>query len=92
MSALLEDVMKMAEQLNSDEQNLLIQRLRIKQLETSQSSLNRAELLQVSEALRQTSAKPEDSLLGKYAKPNLPDVSEADFHSQMHNIVTNKSD
>jgi hypothetical protein len=32
--------------------------------------------------------RPGDSLLGKYANPNVPEMSEEAFHAQMHAIAT----
>ena len=89
MSALLEDVMKLAEQLNSEEQNLLIQRLQVKQRELdATAALSRDELMQRLENLRQMPPKAENSLLGKYAKPELPELSEAELHAQLHEIAS----
>jgi hypothetical protein len=88
MSALLEDVMKLAEQLNSEEQNVLIHRLQERQRELQElSALNRDELMKRIESLRQSPPKAENSLLGKYSNPNLPEISEAEFHTQLHEIA-----
>lgn len=117
MDATFEEVVKLAEQLEPDEQNLLIYRLRVKQMqahiqdETPQPaprremslewvkkrgteyidtyrSPTRQELLRDAEILRQTPVRPDDSLLGKYANPNAPEISEEAFHAQMHAIAT----
>lgn len=45
-------------------------------------------LIRDAEILRDTPPRPEDRLLGKYANPNSPDMSEEDFHAQMHAIAT----
>jgi hypothetical protein len=51
-------------------------------------SPTREELLQDAAALRDTTARHEDRLLGKYANSHLPEMSEEDFHAQMHSIAT----
>lgn len=51
-------------------------------------SPTREELLRDAEDLRQTSPRPEDRLLGKYASPDIPEMSEEEFHAQMHAIAT----
>ena len=48
----------------------------------------REELLIDVETLRQTPAHADNRLLGKYANPNIPDMSEEEFHAQMHAIAT----
>lgn len=48
----------------------------------------REELLNDVESLRQTPAHAQNRLLGKYANPNSPDMSEEEFHAQMHAITT----
>lgn len=48
----------------------------------------REELLGDADALRQTTAIAENRLLGKYANSNNPDISEEEFHTQMHTITT----
>ncbi len=102
MAVNLEDVVKLAEQLDSDQQNLLIYRLRVKQLgelairktAVSSSSRNvsqsliRDELVQEVVSLRNTPAHAENSLLGSYANSSIPDISEEEFHAQMHSIAT----
>ncbi len=105
MDATLEKVIKLAEQLTPQQQNLLIYRLRVKQMQERISgkpaesaaqyqsiegyqSPSRKELLHDAETLRSTPVHPGDSLLGKYANPNVPDVSEDEFHAQMQAIAT----
>ncbi len=101
MDATFEDVVKLAEQLDSEQQNLLIYRLRVKQIQerTAQeipqpdlthvsSHSTREELIHDAEILRQTPVRAGDSLLGKYANPNVPEMSEEEFHAQMHAIAT----
>jgi hypothetical protein len=117
MDATFEEVVKLAEQLDPEQQNLLIYRLRVKQMqerissETPQPapprqfnaewvkkrgteyidtyrSPTREELIRDAEILRQTLVRPGDSLLGKYANPNAPAMSEEAFHVQMHAIAT----
>ncbi len=50
-------------------------------------TLTRDELLRYAEILRRTPPRPGDSLLGKYANPDAPDMSEDAFHAQMHIIA-----
>ena len=101
MAVNLEDVVKLAEQLDSDQQNLLIYRLRVKQMrerkiretvvearQVSSESPTRNELLQELAILRQKPVDIEDSLLGKYANSNVSDMTEEEFHAQMHSIAT----
>jgi hypothetical protein len=117
MAVNLDDVVKMAEQLDLEQQNLLIYRLRLKQMQGHKTSENaqasglkqfsdewidkrgseyiepyrnptRDELLEHAAILRQTPVRPDSSLLGKYANPNIPDTSEEAFHAQMHAIAT----
>lgn len=105
-----DEVLKLAEQLPENEQNKLIDTLRLKQgvqkpppasgaakpapdrfgAEFADSTHNptREELLSAVDALRQTPAQAENRLLGKYANPHLPDMSEEAFHAQMHSIAT----
>jgi hypothetical protein len=115
--ATFEEVVKLAEQLDRAEQNLLIYRLRVKQMQEHASSETpqpapprryssdwlkrrgteyieayrsptREDLIRDAEILRETPPRPEDRLLGKYANPNLPEMSEEEFHAQMHAIAT----
>jgi hypothetical protein len=117
MNATFEEVVKLAEQLDSDQQNLLIYRLRLKQMKDrstsekaqpappreysrdwlvkrgteyveSYRSPTREELIQDAEILRDTPVGPDNILLGKYANPNVPEMSEEEFHAQMHAIAT----
>ena len=117
MDASFDEVVKLAEQLDPEQQNLLIYRLRVKQMqertgkETAQPapprqysnawiakrgseyieayrSPTREELIRDAEILRDTPVRPDNSLLGKYANPNLPEMSEEAFHAQMHAIAT----
>ena len=117
MDTTFDEVVKLAEQLDPEHQNLLIYRLRVKQMqertakETAQAapprqfsnawiaqrgteyveayrSPTREELIRDAEILRDTPVRPDNSLLGKYANPNLPEMSEEAFHAQMHAIAT----
>jgi hypothetical protein len=117
MDATFEEVVKLAEKLDPEQQNLLIYRLRVKQMQERVSgetprpapprqysiewlkkrgteyviayhSPTREELIRDAEILRQTPARTQDRLLGKYANPNAPDMSEEAFHAQMHAIAT----
>jgi hypothetical protein len=117
MAVNLDEVVKLAEQLDPKQQNLLIYRLRLKQMAEHASpeqpktapprhysnewikqrgsayvetyrSPTREELSRDAEILRDTPPRPEDRLLGKYANPNLPEMSEEEFHAQMHAIAT----
>lgn len=117
MDTTFEDVVKLAEQLNPKQQNLLIYRLRVRQMrghaldEPPQPapprhysnewlkqrgteyiefyrSPTREELIRDAEILRSTSPQSGDSLLGKYANPDAPELTEEEFHAQMHTIET----
>lgn len=101
MDATFEEVLKLAEQLERDEQDLLIYRLRVKQIKghepeiiepselwNKSSSPTREELMRQVEILRGTPVRSGDILLGKYANPNAPEMSEEEFHAQMHTIAT----
>jgi hypothetical protein len=117
MDATFDDVVKLAEQLDTEHQNRLIYRLRVKQMQEHRSSETarpapprtysdawikrremayieayrsptREELIRDAEILRDTPVRPGDSLLGKYANPNVPDMSAEEFHAQMHAIAT----
>ncbi len=105
MDTTFEEVVKLAEQLDSEHQNLLIYRLRLKQMqehsipENAQSapqrqyqesyrSPTREELIQDAQILRGTPVQPGDTLFGKYANPNAPEMTEEEFHAQMHAIAT----
>lgn len=117
MDATFEELVKLAEQLDPEQQNLLIYRLRVKQMQERTSwetaravpphrysdewikqrgteyieayhSPTREELIRDAEILRQTPVRPGDSLLGKYANPNAAEMSEEEFHAQMHAIAT----
>jgi len=117
MDATFEDVVKLAEQLDPEHQNLLIYRLRVKQMHSRASreavkpapphrypnewinrrgteyieayrSPTREELIRDAEILRQTQVLPGNNLLGKYANPNIAEMSEEEFHAQMHAIAT----
>lgn len=87
MNTTLDDVLALAEQLNSQEQNLLIYRLRAKQLQQS-APPDRAMLLYLVDSLRQTIPNPEGGLLGRYARPELPDISAEELHAQIHHAAT----
>jgi hypothetical protein len=97
MNVIFEDIVKLAEQLTPKEQNLLIYRLRIKQISAAQvetqhneieNSPARDELIRDVQMLRQTPVNPADTLLGKYARPEMAELSEEEFHAAMHSIAT----
>ncbi|MCU0481895.1 MAG: hypothetical protein MUE54_11910 [Anaerolineae bacterium] len=91
MSILFDEVMQLARKLSLDEQNLLIQELRLKQLVLAEVVYNptREELIEELNTLRASGAfNHVESLYGKYANPNIPEISEAEFHAQMHAIAT----
>ena len=99
MAIKFEDVVKLAEQLNADQQNLLIYRLRVKQMRgrhlqttpvAAQPSFDndREQLLAEAARLRQQPVHAENSLFGSYANLNLPDMTAEEFHAQMHSITT----
>jgi hypothetical protein len=116
MAVNLEDVVKLAEQLNPEQQNLLIYRLRVKQgkdqsREQSPSeneyppdewSLKRGseyvdfyrdptreELIEELNNLHAAGAfKNVESLYGKYANPNVLEMTEEELHAQLHAIAT----
>ena len=54
----------------------------------SYRSPTREELVSDVDVLRQKPARTENRLLGKYANPSSPDMSEEEFHAQMHAIAT----
>jgi hypothetical protein len=54
----------------------------------SDRSPTREELVSAVDVLRQKPVRAENRLLGKYANPNSPDMSEEEFHAQMHAIAT----
>jgi hypothetical protein len=96
-----DEMIRLAEQLDLAQQNLLIHRLRMKQIkdralagqqstEYVEQYLNptRGELLHDLEILRATPVRPEDSLLGKYANPNFANTSAEEFHAQIRAIAT----
>ena len=101
MAVNLDDVLKLAEQLDPEQQNLLIYRLRVKQMRDSQAhdrlsvnpsfesadvALSREALIREAEILRQQPVQPSSALLGKYANPNVPDMTEEAFHAELHSI------
>ncbi|MDZ4770515.1 MAG: hypothetical protein SGJ24_15425 [Chloroflexota bacterium] len=117
MAVNLDDVVKLAEQLDAEQQNLLIYRLRVKQMRERKTrasaqavearrysdewikrrgseyievyrSPTRDELIHDVEILRQTPLQSNSALLGKYANPTIPDMTEEEFHAQMHAIAT----
>ncbi|MHB8628631.1 MAG: hypothetical protein ACYDBJ_16515 [Aggregatilineales bacterium] len=97
-----DQVVKLAEQLPETEQNKLIYHLRVKQvvhhiqeqaisIESPDSYLSptREELIEELNVLRAAGAfEHVESLYGKYANPNAPELSEEAFHAQMHAIAT----
>jgi len=87
MNATLDDVLELAEQLDSEQQNLLIYRLRAKQLRQS-TQPDRSTLLDLVNSLRHTMPSPEAGLLGKYARPDMPEMNAEAFHAQLHSIAT----
>lgn len=109
MAVSFDEVIKLAEQLTPAQQNVLIYRLRVRQIHQrasfepstptryihhqllqpgSELANSREHLISEAESLRKTPPHSEDRLLGKYANPNLTDISEEDFHAQLHAIAT----
>lgn len=91
MTVLFDDVMQLAQQLSLEEQNLLIHELRLNQLGLADESYNptREQLIEELNTLRASGAFQDvESLYGKYANPNIPEISETEFHAQMHAIAT----
>ena len=112
MDATFEEVVKLAEKLDVDRQNLLIYRLRVQQLaertadveavkrhaqdnptpfaaiEPDGDPVTREALLLETEQLRRLPVSPDNYLFGKYANPNVPEMTEEEFHAQMHAIAT----
>ncbi len=82
----LDDMLHLAEQLTVEEQNLLIYKLRLKQAD---HQLSRVELIKELSDLRASGAFDiAESLYGKYANQSIAEVSEEEFHAQMHLIAT----
>lgn len=118
MAVNLEEVVKLAEQLDQEQQDLLIYRLRVQQTRVKSQeppqaqhedeyiadewatkrgiefvdyyrSPTRAELIEELENMVAVGYfEKVESLYGKYANPNVPDMSEEEFHAQMHTIAT----
>lgn len=118
MAVNFEEVVKLAQQLDPDEQNRLIYRLRVQQARTidyqplqaeveaeyipdgwavkrgsefedNYRSPTREELIEDLENMVAAGYfnKPE-SLYGKYANPAVVDMTEEEFHAQIHAIAT----
>lgn len=94
-----DDVLKLAEQLSEVEQNKLIYNLRLKQKihkthhspsdEGSYTNITREDLINELNNLRASEAFDEvESLYGKYANPNTPEMTEEQFHAELHTIAT----
>ncbi len=88
-----DDVVKLAEQLQETDQDKLISHLRARQnVEKDQVAApepTREALIQELYDLRATGVFDNmESLYGKYANPNVPDVSEAEFHADLHLIAS----
>jgi len=96
-----EAVAHLAEQLPPDQQQRLITHLRRKQAEARSSEVLRAvqsmlesspmreELVDDLEHLRQQGAfHNTESLYGKFANPNAPEMSEDEFHAQLRALTT----
>ncbi len=84
MEATVEEVIKLAEQLPVEDQNRLMNHLRMKQVAT----LTHDNLLREVELLRQIPVRPDNSLLGKYANAQASSLSEEQFHAELHAIAT----
>ncbi|MDX2076224.1 MAG: hypothetical protein SFZ02_07320 [bacterium] len=84
-----DEVIHLAEQLSLEEQNLLIYKLHQKQSKQIHQELSREALIDELNILRSSGAFDTiQTLYGKYANPNIPEISEEDFHAQMHAIAT----
>jgi hypothetical protein len=93
MGVNLDEVVSLAEQLDSEQQDQLIVRLHAKRAlrkhATSTTTLpTRETLLAKVEQLRQTPPNPADSLLGKYTNAAVAAMSEAEFHAHLNTIAT----
>lgn len=120
MAVDLDEVVKLAEQLEPEEQDRLIYRLRVRQLRQRNAEAtpappappaewmihddwylkrgseyveyfrnpSRQELLEDVEALRRTAVQPGSGLMGKYANPDAPDLSDEELSAQLHAIAT----
>ncbi|MCK6580311.1 MAG: hypothetical protein L6Q98_19635 [Anaerolineae bacterium] len=118
MTVNFDEVVKLAEQLEPDEQDLLIYRLRVQQAHTRghqppqaereaehipdewavkrgsefveyYRSPTREELIEDLENMVAAGTfKQPESLYGKYANPAVPDMTEEEFHAQMHALAT----
>src|SRR5687768_9474168 len=99
MNATLDQVLSLAEELEPREQEFLINRLRTKLyfqrisdarslLADTHRSPTREELLKELETLRATPVRPGESLMGKYANPDQPEISEAALNAQLHADAT----
>jgi hypothetical protein len=93
MAVNLDEVVMLAEQLDTEQQEQLIVRLHAKRSlrknATSVTTLPTREILLTKvELLRRTPPNPADSLLGKYTNADVAAMSEAEFHAQLHAIAT----
>jgi hypothetical protein len=105
MTAALNAILKLAEQLDPLEQETLMQRLRAarmqrtipaqpeqltQQLQSMRLNVNptRDELLAELEIVQHLPVNPENRLLGKYADPTQPALSNAELKADIHAIVT----
>lgn len=84
-----DEVMQLAEQLSQAEQDLLVHQLMMRQMQRHTYNPTRDELINELNVLRLSGAfKNVESLYGKYANPDISEVSEDEFHTQMHAIST----
>jgi hypothetical protein len=90
MSAVtFEQVVRLAEQLSVSERAALVQRLQATLPSPRSSHVTRDMLLAELAQLRAEGAfEGAESLYGKYANPNAPDMSEDAFHAHLHAIAT----
>ena len=79
------EIVQAAQKLTPAQKSALIHTL---QADSENTGLTREELIREVEILRNTPVRPGDRLLGKYANPNVPEMSEETFHAQMHAIAT----
>lgn len=94
MTAALDAVLKMAEALDFDEQEIVIERLRSARDRATRQHIpnvhapTREDLLRKLEALQRNPPKAQDSLWGKYANPNVVETSADSFHAELHSIIS----
>jgi len=84
-----EDVFAMAKQLEPAKRLLLAMRLEESVPTTERADAQREALISELEQLRAAGAFDHvESLYGKYANSNVPEMSAEDFHAELHAIAT----